>query len=83
MADKKRLNYVEINEQIALHFGFKKSDGREYLVNGVHPQWTYPRDFYLSQGGDPNIDLPDFLKILDEYLKLVKKHENGGPRLWA
>ena len=69
----------ELNALIAKHFGFKESEGREYLCDGM-PQWTYPRDWYLAQCSIPNVDIPDFLRILEDYLKLMKKHDLGGPR---
>lgn len=69
----------ELNAEIALYFGFRRSEGDKFLVNEL-PQWTYPDNWYLSQGEVPNIKVPDFLKILEDYLKLMKKHEYGGPR---
>ena len=73
------MDKTELNEQIALFFGFKKSDEKPYLING-HAQWSYPHEWYLSQGGIPNLDIPDFIEILEDYLKLLKKHKYGGPR---
>lgn len=69
----------KLNEQIALYFGFKKSKGERFLIHG-HSQWTYPEDWYLAQGGIPNIDIPDFVQFLEDYLRLLHKHQHGGPR---
>ena len=69
---------AEINSEIALHFGFKRSDGSQYLVNGM-PQWTFPNNWYLRSGGHPNLDVPDFIQIIEDYLALHKKHEFGPP----
>ncbi len=68
----------ELNAAIATHFGFQQSNEDKYLING-RPQWRYPNDWYLSQGGTPNIDVPDFLRLMEDYLELLKKHEFGGP----
>lgn len=91
MPERKMSPREALNAKIAEHFGFKKSEGEEYLCggsppgifpkrSGQHPQWTYPKDWYLPQCGTPNICIPDFLEILEDQLKLMKKHENGGPR---
>lgn len=66
-----------VNEQIALLFGFKKCT--EYPVDG-RPQWTYPLNWYLAQGGVPNTAIPDFVAILEHQLQSMKVLQYGGPR---
>lgn len=65
---------AELNAEIALYFGFERSDGKRFLIDGL-PQWKYPDEWYLSQGGLPNTAVPDFLQILEDYLKLMKQHD--------
>lgn len=69
----------KINISIAKYFGFKVSKGKQYLINGL-PQWTYPDDWYMAQGGIPNTEIPDFLQILEDYMRLMKKHGAFGER---
>ena len=71
----------KVNEIMALYFGFKKSEGKEYLVNGL-PQWTFPRNFPLRQCVNPNTSIPDFVGILEDYIRLMEKHgaTSGYPR---
>ena len=78
----------ELNKKIALYFGFKKVRKKFCNVNQgittvVNPKiWEYPDkdDWCLPQGGANNYDLPDFITILEDYLKLMKKHGAFGPR---
>lgn len=74
---------AEMNEEIAKYFGFEKSDkvwdAPGYFEDGM-PEWTYPENWYLSQGGTPNFSIPDFVTILEDYLKLMKEHGAFGKR---
>lgn len=67
----------ELNVLIAKYFGFKVTE--EYSVGGL-PQWTYPDDWYMLQNGIPNTSIPDFLKILEDYMKLLEEHGGYGKR---
>ena len=73
----------KINEKIAKHFGFEKSkEGWEvkgYRETGMH-QWTFPDGFYLPQGGVPNFNVPDFITLLEDYLKQLKANSAFGKR---
>ncbi len=68
----------KVNARIAKYFGFKESKKAHSIEN--KRQWTYPTDFPLHQGGVPNFSVPDFVQIIEDYLKLVQKHEYGCPR---
>ena len=65
-----------MNEQIALFFGFRKCT--EHPVDGK-PQWSYPHNWYLPQGGIPNTGIPDFVALLENQLQQLKKFEFGSP----
>jgi hypothetical protein len=68
-----------INQLLALYFGFRKTSS----INGNHPdQWSFPIGFSLFQCGTPNHTLPDFVKILEDYMALMKLHgaQSGYPR---
>lgn len=65
----------KINISIAEYFGFTSG----YPIDGI-PQWSYPDNWYMSQGGTPNFEIPDFLTILEDYMKLMKEHGGFGKR---
>ncbi len=70
----------ELNIEIAKHYGFEK--GCKLYVDVMHrvkmPQWTYPRDWYFPQGGVPNFHIPDFMTMLEDYMKLLKENSAFG-----
>lgn len=80
-----KLNKKEkMNEQIAKYFGFKK-DTKVWGVKGYREtnmyQWTFPDDdWYLGQGGVPNFSIPDFITLLEDYLKMLKDNSAFGKR---
>ncbi len=69
----------KINEEIAKYFGFEKWTKNKmspFIYEGKKmPQWTYPKNWYMAQGGVPNFSIPDFLTILEDYMKLIKKRD--------
>lgn len=79
--EQQMTNKQKLNAEIARYFGFTESDEAGFKINGLS-QWSYPGNWYLSQGSIPNTCVPDFVEMLEDYLKLVKKNELGGPREW-
>ncbi len=75
-------NKAKINKEIAKYFGFKEcteSKMSPFLYGQKKmPQWIYPNGFYMSQCEVPNFTIPDFITILEDYLKLMKKHGGTG-----
>ncbi len=74
--------HSDLNEKIAKYFGFTK-----YKDSAIKPtpysrkkysQWRYPDDWYMSQGSETNFDIPDFLTMLEDYMKLMKSHGGSG-----
>lgn len=80
--NEKRTEAQDINARIAKYFGFeecKKYKVSHFVYGGKKlSQWAYPNDWYMAQGEIPNMAIPDFLTILEDYMKLMKKHGGRG-----
>jgi hypothetical protein len=64
---------AKLNKEIAKYFGFKESTEKRFKVGKLN-QWTFPDNFPLRQCGVPQITIPDFIKILGDYIELMGKH---------
>lgn len=91
---RKGMKKSELNEQIALYFGFDRSEKKEYVpaVSGFkgeqfyQHQWMYPdkkvdgKDWCLRQGCVPCYSIPDFVGILEGFLDCLSLSGfSGGP----
>ena len=75
------MNNKEKNEEIAKLLGFEKKTFSRGSLKDVE-YWVYPKEFRVMRAQEPEYHVPDFLKIIEEYIEIKEKLNYSYPRMY-